>query len=140
MSNSFPTHLPEKPHVDQVVKEFAESLGLKEPLSRQFLTVVVQAAQVFDYKQKKYGPENIGEFGETGVIIRVTDKIKRRVNLWRTNQRPADETIEDTWGDIANYAIIALMCRYGKWPGVEAATPRPCGVTEAIALREQVSA
>lgn len=28
---------------------------------------------------------------------------------------PANEAIEDTWMDIANYAIIAQLCRKGEW-------------------------
>jgi hypothetical protein len=30
-----------------------------------------------------------------------------------------DETVEDAWNDMANYAIMAVMCRQGMWPGAE---------------------
>jgi len=120
-NNSFPAALEREPHIDQWAKETAEALGLREPLSRDFLRAAFKAAQVFDYKQSKYGPGNIAEFGTTGVMIRATDKIKRLANLWRKGETPTDETIEDSWGDLANYGLIALMCRWGAWPGVSAA-------------------
>ena len=119
--NSFPLHAPEKPELRHLAKETCESLGLKDGMTHRFMLAAFAAARVFDHKQQKYGPDNIAEFGEIGVMIRVNDKVKRRVNLWRTDQAPGDETIEDTWGDIANYALIALMCRWGLWPKVEAA-------------------
>lgn len=121
-ANSFPKTLEaDPPQTRAMVKQFCDDLGLKDPMTQRFMMVVVHCARVFDYKQGKYGPGNIAEFGEIGVMIRISDKLKRRINLWRTGQTPVDETIEDTWGDAANYSIIALMCRYGLWPGADAA-------------------
>jgi len=122
--NKFPIENEQPAHIHQLAKEVAESLGLDEPLSRQFLLAAFTAAQVFDYKQAKYGPGNIAEFAETGVMIRCTDKVKRIANLWRKGETPTDESIEDSWGDLANYGLISLMCRWGMWPGVEAAPAR----------------
>ena len=116
--NKFPLELERLPHITQLAKEVSEQLGLKEPLSRSFLLAAFAAAQVFDYKQGKYGPGNIAEFAETRVMIRCTDKVKRIANLWRKGETPTDESIEDSWGDLANYGLIALMCRWGMWPGV----------------------
>lgn len=71
--------------------------------------------------QPSYGPGNISAFGERGCLIRANDKMQRLIRLvWQEVPNPLeDETIEDTWLDLANYAIIALMCRRGHWPGVE---------------------
>lgn len=67
-------------------------------------------------KQKDYGPGNIGTFGELGVLVRVTDKWARLKNLLYDNPSAAqNESLEDTWLDLANYSLIALMVKRGIW-------------------------
>ena len=66
-------------------------------------------------KQKDYGPGAIRDFGEYGVLVRLNDKVSRLKTLLGNGAAPNHETIEDTWKDIANYAIIALMVRRGLW-------------------------
>lgn len=122
--NGFGTRLEAKPHLIQLAREVCDALGCKQTLTLAFVQVAFVAIRVFDHKQSKYGPGNIAEFGETGVLIRATDKIKRLTNLWRTGQEPMDETVEDSYGDLANYGIIALMCRWGLWPGVQGRNKR----------------
>ena len=60
-------------------------------------------------KQKDYGHGNILKFGQLGVMVRVSDKFERLINLWKKGTTPKNETVIDTWQDIANYAIIWLM-------------------------------
>lgn len=95
-------------------------LGCRDPLTKKFIEAVLVMIQVFDYKQGKYGPGNIAKFGEFGVTVRAHDKIERLINLQKTGQEPADETRDDSWGDLATYSMISLLCRWGWWPGVEA--------------------
>jgi hypothetical protein len=66
-------------------------------------------------KQHDYGHSNILDFGEFGVLVRANDKMARLKNLLRCaqNDEPKNENIEDSWSDLANYAIIALMVRRG---------------------------
>lgn len=66
-------------------------------------------------KQRDYGKANILDFGEQGVLVRVNDKLARLKNLLSPNgeKQPNHESIEDTWRDLANYAIIALLLRRG---------------------------
>lgn len=64
-------------------------------------------------KQRDYGHGNIADFGEFGVLIRTNDKINRLKNLFKKGGEPQNEAIDDTWSDIANYALIALMLRRG---------------------------
>jgi hypothetical protein len=66
-------------------------------------------------KQHDYGPGNILDFGEYGVLVRANDKMARLKNLLKSGEAPANEAIDDTWGDLANYGIIALMVRRGLW-------------------------
>jgi len=62
-------------------------------------------------KQADYGHENITDFGELGCLIRSNDKISRLKNLMLKKKSPENETLDDSWIDLANYAIIALMLR-----------------------------
>ena len=64
-------------------------------------------------KQYDYGIDNILGFGEQGLVVRLWDKINRLKNLIWNNQRPKNESVEDTLNDIAGYAIIGLMLRRG---------------------------
>jgi hypothetical protein len=66
------------------------------------------------YKRQDYGSGNISAFGEFGVIVRLNDKMERLKNL---NKMPSvkNESIEDTYQDIANYAVIALLIRRNLW-------------------------
>ncbi len=65
-------------------------------------------------KRLDYGEGNLKAFGELGILIRSYDKISRLKNLlYDKKTEPQNETVEDTWMDIAGYAILALMMREG---------------------------
>jgi hypothetical protein len=78
---------------------------------------IIKMFEIFKKKQASYGCGNISEFGEKGVIIRMNDKMKRLIKLvWNGEPNPlADENIEDTYFDMADYALIALLVKAGKW-------------------------
>ena len=70
-------------------------------------------------KQRDYGPGNINNaYGGpmNGLLVRMGDKFERLKNLFAFKQSPEHEPIEDSFKDMANYAIIALMIQRGKWP------------------------
>ena len=75
--------------------------------------VVLDLADLIVAKQNDYGKDNILGFGEQGLVVRLWDKINRLKNLIWNNQRPKNESVEDTLNDIAGYAIIGLMLRRG---------------------------
>ena len=75
--------------------------------------VVLDLADLISAKQYDYGKDNILGFGEQGLVVRLWDKINRLKNLIWNNQRPKNESVEDTLNDIAGYAIIGLMLRRG---------------------------
>lgn len=65
-------------------------------------------------KRRDYGSGNIEAFGEIGVLVRVSDKFARLKNLLYDNPgEPQNETIEDTWADLSNYGILAILWRRG---------------------------
>jgi len=66
-------------------------------------------------KQRDYGPANINEFGELGILIRANDKMSRLKTLYRSKSAPENESIDDTWLDNAGYSVLALMYRNGTF-------------------------
>ena len=75
----------------------------------------LRVAKIVIAKQHDYGHDNILAFKEQGLVVRLWDKIARLKNLLgkRANDEnhfvPKNESIEDTFTDIAGYAIIGLM-------------------------------
>lgn len=100
-----------------------------EDLERAWLQAVDQVFKVFCEKQQDYGPENIGRMGEAGVAVRAFDKCARLKTLLGAAERPANESIEDSWIDLADYGLIGMMVRDGAWPKVEGPDDRcpTCG-------------
>ena len=90
------------------------SLGLQTDVAKEAFRVCCENIQLMDKKQQDYGSGNISAFGEFGVIVRLNDKMERLKNL---NKMPSvkNESIEDTYQDIANYAVIALLIRRNLW-------------------------
>jgi hypothetical protein len=75
------------------------------------LLVEVQAL-MFE-RGRKYGPGNIAEFGEFGVLVRMSDKFARLRNGF---QHFDDESLRDTVLDVVGYGLIWLMLLDGNWP------------------------
>lgn len=71
--------------------------------------VAEEIACLLDRKGQDYGTENIKKFGSQGVLVRVSDKVERLINLSRKDGQVNFESVEDTWKDIAGYAILALI-------------------------------
>jgi hypothetical protein len=70
-------------------------------------------------KQKDYGPNNIrrSPYGpQQGLVVRLYDKIARLANLTGQNKTPENESLRDTFIDIAGYAIIGLMILDNTFP------------------------
>jgi hypothetical protein len=74
-------------------------------------------------KHKDYGPKNIAEApggAINGLRVRMHDKLARINNLYEYMEdtkgfQPQHESIEDSFKDMANYAVIGLLVLRGKW-------------------------
>ena len=74
-------------------------------------------------KHKDYGPKNISNApggAINGLRVRIHDKTARINNLYEYMEdtdgfQPQHESIEDSFKDMANYAIIGLLVLKGKW-------------------------
>jgi hypothetical protein len=78
-------------------------------------------------KQQDYGPKNIGMGSEVvdteqkvklslmALSVRINDKVQRLLNLTTTDKEPNNESLEDTFIDIANYAVMSLIVKRKQW-------------------------
>ena len=71
--------------------------------------IALEIASMVAEKHKDYGPDNILVFKEQGLVVRMWDKIGRLKHLVWKEKIPKHESIEDTFKDLAGYAIIGLM-------------------------------
>jgi hypothetical protein len=70
-------------------------------------------------KHKDYGPKNISQSPGgplNGLRVRMHDKSARINNLIDKGTTAENEPLEDSFKDIANYGVIAMMVLRGKWP------------------------
>ena len=95
-----------------------------EELTFEFNAVMIadEMIKLLVRKQNDYGPLNIAAAPGgplNGLRVRLFDKIQRLSNLVDTGAEPENESLEDTFKDIANYGIIGLMVLRGDWPTLE---------------------
>jgi len=98
------------------IETLCATLGLKSSVSRDFIRYSLANALLFDRKNEDYGPDNIAEFAAMGCLVRMSDKYKRLKHLYMNRRKKVtNESITDSWRDLSNYAIIALLCEDSKW-------------------------
>lgn len=81
--------------------------------------VTNEALNLLISKQNDYGPYNISRAPGgplNGLRVRIFDKISRINNLLDTGATPENESLRDSFIDLANYGLIALMVLDGTWP------------------------
>lgn len=69
-------------------------------------------------KHNDYGPKNISQSPGgpiNGLRVRMHDKLARINNLVDSGKNPEHESLEDSFKDMANYAIIGLLVLRGQW-------------------------
>ena len=95
----------------------------EDPVMNQFVAdswdVIDELGNLLISKQRDYGPGNINNaYGGpiNGLMVRMGDKFERLKNLLTSGHAPQHESIEDSFKDLANYCIIAMMVTRGTWP------------------------
>jgi hypothetical protein len=79
-----------------------------------------EARDLLISKHLDYGPTNISSAPGgplNGLRVRIHDKVARINHLIDSGQEPEHEAIRDSFIDLANYAIIALLVIDGRWDG-----------------------
>jgi hypothetical protein len=98
----------------------AVATGTKLPdFDDAVFSTLFECADLLISKQKDYGPDaiNLSPGGAlVGINVRMHDKMMRAQHLRRTGAEPNHESLVDTYRDLANYAVIAVMVLEGTWP------------------------
>ena len=106
---------------EKLASEICQRLGLRTDMSREYVVAMLELAVLFDKKQSDYGSTNISSTGELGVMVRTQDKVSRIRNLLMKEMKGSadsgaqNEPLEDSWKDMANYGVIGLLLRRGRW-------------------------
>lgn len=112
--------LPFTSHDPDTVSDFDQlitRLNIKTQAGAIFLKMALENSILMDLKQQDYGSKNISGFGTFGIVVRMNDKFERIKNLFNNRRKRAvNESIQDSFRDISNYAIIALMLEKKMWP------------------------
>jgi hypothetical protein len=92
----------------------------------KFTANVFQQTEALAYllikKQMDYGPKNIALAPGgplNGLRVRMFDKISRINHLIDTGATPENESLRDSFMDLANYGIIAMMVLDCQWEGTD---------------------
>jgi len=79
----------------------------------------IEAETILLKKQDDYGPTNISRApggALNGLRVRMHDKIARINHLIDNGATPKNESLRDSFLDLANYSIIAMMVLDEEWP------------------------
>ena len=103
-------------------QESKDSFEHSSPLKKEFVKSV---GDIFDElkilllkKHIDYGPKNISDSPGgpiNGLRVRMHDKLARINNLVDNSRNPQHESLEDSFKDLANYSIIALLVLRQQW-------------------------
>ena len=113
-------------HYEQLDSAISYIMEKYPETSKMFQDIQFNQWQLFCKKQKDYGPGNIsvGTNLETdeevklalmGLWFKMNDKIQRLKQLVIHNQEPENESLMDSFMDLANYALIAQLVKKQVW-------------------------
>jgi len=94
---------------------------MNDKFSKDVSNKFTEANDLLIKKHKDYGPTNISNAPGgplNGLRVRMHDKQARINHLIDNNLDPKNESLRDSFLDLANYAIIALMVLDEEWPNV----------------------
>jgi hypothetical protein len=103
-----------KPEIVELIQRGSDSI-FNEAVQQKFQ----HAKSVLLQKHKDYGPLNIALAPGgpiNGLRVRMWDKMARINHLLETGADPQNESLKDSFLDLANYAIIAMMVLDDEWP------------------------
>ena len=78
----------------------------------EFKLLQMEMAELYELKNKDYGSsthDTYTKYGFTSFLVRLEDKLNRARVISQNKANVADEKLEDTLLDLANYAILAVM-------------------------------
>jgi hypothetical protein len=90
-----------------------------EDFERKVWNVVQDNVAMLLRKHRDYGPKNISLSpggALNGLRVRMHDKLARINHLLDSGVEPENESLIDSFLDLANYAVIAQLVIRGEWP------------------------
>jgi len=113
--------------IERQVKGNSEQFTITLPVGKsgnptleyRWLEAMLAVFELFCKKQHDYSSNSIARNGEMGVLVRVDDKLNRLRTLLMSDESAANESLLDTWMDVAGYGLIGLLCHRGLWPKYE---------------------
>ena len=115
----YPEHRPAMKKAAPMKKAFVAPDHNIRVFARMVERYVEEQRDLLVRKQKDYGPLNIAHAPGgplNGLRVRIFDKVSRINNLIDTGATPNNESLRDSFIDLANYGLIALMVLDGTWP------------------------
>ena len=97
---------------------FHSSIARELHLEVHLDNTVKELSELLLSKHKDYGPKNISQApggAINGLRVRMHDKLARINNLIDSGANPEHESLEDSFKDMANYAIIGLLVLRKQW-------------------------
>ncbi len=101
--------------------ESSSNLSQIFSLNQEVEKITQELSRILLKKHKDYGPLNIALApggALNGIRVRMYDKLARINHLLDSGSEPNYESLEDSFIDLANYAIIAILVQRGKWEGL----------------------
>lgn len=101
--------------IKEMIRNFNPDGVFEEAIQQKFQ----HAKHVLLTKHKDYGPKNISQSpggALNGLRVRMHDKMARINHLIDSGATPENESLKDSFLDLANYAIIAMLVLDGEWP------------------------
>jgi len=101
------------------MSSLGERLGRLDKLERDVKNVVDSNVAMLLSKHRDYGAKNIANApggALNGLQVRIHDKLARINNLIDSGVSPENESLIDSFLDLANYAVIAQLVIRGEWP------------------------
>jgi hypothetical protein len=83
------------------------------------IALAMSNADLLLKKHQDYGPKNIASApggALNGLRVRIHDKLARINHLTESGKDPQNESLKDSFVDLANYALIGLLVLDGDWP------------------------
>lgn len=113
---TFPAEIKDLPDtIVQMIRNSNPNGEFEEAVQQKFQ----HAKHVLLTKHKDYGPKNIAMAPGgpiNGLRVRMWDKMSRINHLVESGATPENESLKDSFLDLANYAIIAMLVLDGEWP------------------------
>jgi hypothetical protein len=100
--------------IKEIIRNWNPNGVFEEAVQQKFQ----HAKHVLLSKHKDYGPTNISLSPGgplNGLRVRMHDKLARINHLIDTGAKPEHESLKDSFLDLANYAIIAMLVLDNEW-------------------------